>query len=98
MAKKTDVLKEKILHEVLSMSELESIMSEFEFVPVEAEDDTEIIKFTNYNSQIWIEGESDNDGNILVSSVIIFKQCKVFLESFPICFIFDIFVINRNGI
>ena len=35
MARKTDVIKEKILNEVLSMTELENIMAEFEFIPVE---------------------------------------------------------------
>lgn len=69
MARKTDIIKEKILNEVLSMTELENIMAEFEFVPVETEDDAETIKFTNYKSQIWIDGETDNDGDILVSSV-----------------------------
>ncbi|MDD4688795.1 MAG: hypothetical protein PHE51_03490 [Eubacteriales bacterium] len=48
MARKTDVIKGKILNEVLSMTELENIMTEFEYVPIETEDDTETLKFTNY--------------------------------------------------
>ena len=76
MARKTDIIKEKILNEVLSMTELENIMAEFEYVPVEAEDDTEIIKFTNYKSQIWIEGETDSEENILVSNVSVVNRVE----------------------
>lgn len=76
MARKTDVIKEKILNEVLSMAELENIMAEFEFAPVESEDDTETIKFTNYKSQIWIEGETDTEENILVSNVSVVNRVE----------------------
>lgn len=76
MARKTDVIKEKILNEVLSMTELENIMAEFEFVPVESEDDTEIIKFTNYKSQIWVDGETDNEGNILVTNMSVVNRVE----------------------
>ncbi len=76
MARKTDIIKEKILNEVLSMTELENIMAEFEYVPVESEDDTEIIKFTNYSSQIWIEGETDTEENILVSNVSVVSRVE----------------------
>ena len=76
MARKTDKIKEKVLNEVMSMTELENIMSEFEFVPVETEDDTEIIKFTNYKSQIWIEGETDIEENILVSNVSVVNRVE----------------------
>lgn len=76
MARKTDIIKEKILNEVLSMTELENIMTEFEFVPVEAEDDTETIKFTNYKSQIWIEGETDNEENMLITNVSVVNRVE----------------------
>ena len=76
MARKTDEIKEKILNEVLSMTELENIMTEFKFVPVEAEDDTETIKFTNYKSQIWIEGETDNEENILITNVSVVNRVE----------------------
>ena len=69
MAKTIDVIKEKILEQVLSLSELENIMLEYHYHPVERDDDTDIIKFTNYSSQIWVDGEKDNDGNILISNV-----------------------------
>lgn len=76
MARKTDIIKEKILNEVLSMTELENIMSEFEFVPVETDDDTETLKFTNYKSQIWIEGETDTEENILVSNLSVVNRVE----------------------
>lgn len=69
MAKTIDRIKENILEQVLSLSELENIMAEFRYHPVEKDDDTDTIKFTNYSSQIWIDGEKDSDGNILISNV-----------------------------
>lgn len=69
MAKTVDKIRNKILEQVLSMDELESIMAEFRFHLVEVDDETDIIKFTNYSSQIWIDGESDEEGNILISKV-----------------------------
>lgn len=76
MARKTDVIKGKILNEVLSMTELENIMAEFEFVPVETEDDTETLKFTNYKSQIWIDGETDTEENILITNVSVVNRVE----------------------
>lgn len=76
MARKTDIIKGKILNEVLSVTELENIMAEFEFVSVESEDDAETIKFTNYKSQIWIDGETDTEGNILVSNVSVVNRVE----------------------
>ena len=76
MARKTDIIKGKILNEVLSMTELENIMAEFGFLPVEAEDDSEKIKFTNYKSQVWISGETDTKGNILVADVSVVNRVE----------------------
>lgn len=76
MARKTDEIKERILHEILSMTELENIMAEFEFVPVETEDDTETLKFTNYKSQIWIDGETDTEENILITNVSVVNRVE----------------------
>ena len=69
MARTIDKIKERTLEQILSLTELENIMSEFRYHPVEKDDDTDTIKFTNYSSQIWIDGEKDNDGNILISNV-----------------------------
>lgn len=76
MARKTDKIKEKILNEILSVVELENILEEFEFVPIETEDDSETLKFTNYKSQIWIDGETDTEGNILVSNVSVVNRVE----------------------
>ena len=76
MARKTDIIKEKILSEILSMTELENIMAEFEYIPVETEDDTETIKFTNYKSQIWIDGETDTEENILITNVSVVNRVE----------------------
>lgn len=69
MSRTIDKIKEKILEQVLSQDELENIMIEYHYHPVEKDNDTDTIKFTNYSSQIWINGEKDNDGNILISNV-----------------------------
>lgn len=69
MARIIDKIKEITLEQVLSQDELEKIMVEFRYHPVEKDDDTDTIKFTNYSSQIWIDGDKDNDGNILISNV-----------------------------
>ena len=76
MARKTDKIKEKILNEVLSITELENIMAEFEFIPVETENETETLKFTNYKSQLWIDGETDTEGNILVTDVSVVNRVE----------------------
>lgn len=69
MAKTIDKIKEKILEQVLSQNELENIMAEYRYHPVEKDDDIDTIKFTNYSSQVWISGENDSDGNILITKV-----------------------------
>ena len=69
MARTIDKIKEKILEQVLSQDELQNIMIEYRYHPVEIDEDTDTIKFTNYSSQIWIDGERDSDGNILISNV-----------------------------
>lgn len=69
MARTIDKIKKDILEQILSQDELENIMAEYKYHPVETEDNTDIIKFTNYSSQIWVDGESDNEGNILITKV-----------------------------
>ncbi len=76
MAKKIDNIKEKLLNEILSINELENVMAEYEYIPVEIDDDSETIKFTNYNSQIWIDGERDNQGNILIDNVRVVSRLE----------------------
>lgn len=72
MAKTIDKLKEKLINDVLSMSELENIMGKYDYIPVEVDSDDmieNVIKFTNFKSQIWIYGEMDNDNCILINKV-----------------------------
>lgn len=72
MARKIDKMKNDIIEEVLSRTELENYMHEFDFVPIETDEsnNTEnLIKFTNYRSQIWVAGETDEENNILITNV-----------------------------
>ena len=71
MARKIEKMKSELVGEVLSLSELENYMSEYNFSLIESENDDEnnVLKFTNYKSQIWIESENDEDGNILITNL-----------------------------
>lgn len=74
MAKTIDVIKEKILGQVLSQDELENIMVESHYHLIEDGDfddseDTEVIRFTNYSSHIWVDIERDEDRSVLVTNV-----------------------------
>ena len=69
MARKINKMKNDIVGEVFCPTELENYMNDYDFVIVEsdeAEDAQNVIKFTNYKSQIWIECEVDEDNNILI--------------------------------
>ena len=69
MARKIDKMKSEIIGEVLSPTELENYMNKHDFIVIESDefDDTKnLIKFTNYKSQIWVECETDDENNILV--------------------------------
>lgn len=73
MARKIDKMKSEMIGEVFSLTELENYMFEYDFTLVESEDETEenknVIKFTNFKSQIWVEGEIDEERNILVTNI-----------------------------
>lgn len=74
MAKTIDIVKEKILGQVLSQDELENIMVEFRYHLIENGDfdddeDVEVIRFTNYSSHIWVNVERDEDRSVLVTNV-----------------------------
>lgn len=74
MAKIIDKIRDELLENVLSFDELEETMSNYRYYLVEedSEDDEydqNIIKFTNYSGQIWIEGEIDDNRNILIAKV-----------------------------
>ena len=59
MAKKIDRMKKDIIGEVISPTELENYMYEYGFRINESDETKNLIKFTNYKSQIWVECESD---------------------------------------
>lgn len=70
MARKIDKMKAEIIGEVFSQTELENYMSQHDFMLVEIEDPADekedVIKFTNFKSQIWIKCEIDDENNILI--------------------------------
>jgi len=69
MARKIDTIKKDIVGEVFSPIELENYMHNYDFVIVESdeyENAKNVIKFTNYKSQIWVECEIDEENNILI--------------------------------
>lgn len=82
ITKKIEGLKEEMIGEVFSPIELDNIMGGLDFYLIETEDDNnddkeekkkekdiDIIKYTNHKTQIWIEGNIDDDNNILVSDI-----------------------------
>lgn len=74
MAKIIDKIRDELLENVLSFDELEETMSNYRYYLVEEESEDEeydqnIIKFTNYSGQIWIEGDIDENRNILIAKV-----------------------------
>jgi integrase len=75
MAKIIDKIREELVESIVSFDELEEIMSNFRYHLVEDDEDEEentvdIIKFTNYSGQIWVKGETDKEGNVLVVEVV----------------------------
>lgn len=69
MARKIDKMKKDIIGEVLSQTELENYMYKYGFVLIESDENDDmknIVKFTNYKSQIWLECEIDDENNILI--------------------------------
>lgn len=68
MAKKIDKMKSEMVGEVFSQTELENYMNKYDFVLIETDEDdiNNLIKFTNYKSQIWVECEIDDENNILI--------------------------------
>lgn len=62
-------IKNRLTGEVVSETELENIMTEYRYHPLQDEDTDNIIKFTNYSSQIWVRFERDEENNLLVTEV-----------------------------
>lgn len=69
MAKMIDDIREKLLDHVLSLEEIDSVLEENKYLPIETdEDDIDTLKYSNNKSQIWIKYMSD-DGEYLVSEI-----------------------------
>lgn len=77
MAKIIDKVRLALLDEVVSSEEMENVMEQHGYYPVETEDDEDesdkdgnmIIKFTNYKGQIWVKGIVDEEKDMLVAEV-----------------------------
>ena len=70
MASKIDEIKERIGSEILSETELENIMVELGYSPTNSDEDAEnLIKFTNFKCQIWIDVIRDEENNLLCENI-----------------------------
>lgn len=72
MAKIIDRVKESLINNIFTMEDIDNIMSEEKYYPIETDEDDEseegILKYTNKRSQIWVKYIQEN-GDYLVSDV-----------------------------
>ena len=66
---KVEKISQEIMGCVLSAEELDNLLAAEGFYPLENDSDDEVIRYTNYKYQIWIGGERDEEGNVLVTEV-----------------------------
>lgn len=65
-----DDIKSKICNEVISETELENLMAEFGFSPLNIDEETEnLLKYTNFKCQIWIDVVRDEENNLLCENI-----------------------------
>lgn len=70
MASKIEEIRTKIGYDIVSETELENLMAEFGYSPLTTDDDVEnLIKFTNYKCQIWIDVVRDEENNLICENV-----------------------------
>ena len=70
MASKIDEIKAKIGNDIVSETELENLMAELGYSTLTTDDDTEnIIKYTNFKRQIWIDVVRDEENNLICENV-----------------------------
>lgn len=70
MATKIEKIKAKIGYDVISETELENTMAELGYFPLETDDNSEnLIKYTNYKCQIWIDVVRDGENNLLCENI-----------------------------
>lgn len=68
-------IKKRLVGEVLSETELENIMAEYQYSSIYDETDN-ILKFTNYSSQIWVVVERDIENNFLITETKYVTKAK----------------------
>lgn len=65
-----DNIKKKINEDVISETELENLMAGFGYSPLMADDESEnLLKYTNFKCQIWIDVVRDEENNLLCENV-----------------------------
>ena len=70
MASKIDEIKAKIGDDIVSETELENLMAELGYSPLTTDDDAEnLIKFTNFKRQIWIDVVRDEENNLICENI-----------------------------
>lgn len=69
MANKLNEIKLKISNELFSETELDNFMDTYDYVPMNDDETEDIIKYTNYRSQIWIDVVRDRDNNLLIGKI-----------------------------
>ena len=70
MATKIDEIRSKISYDVISETELENLMAELGYSPLTTDDDAEnLLKYTNYKCQIWIDVVRDEENNLICENV-----------------------------
>ena len=70
MATKIEEIRSKIGYDVISETELENTMAELGYSPLTIDDDTEnLIKYTNFKCQIWIDVVRDEENNLICENV-----------------------------
>ena len=70
MATKIDEIRSKIGYDVISETELENTMAELGYSPLTTDDDAEnLIKYTNFKCQIWIDVVRDEENNLICENV-----------------------------
>lgn len=70
MASKIEEIRAKIGDDIISETELDNLMAEFGYSPTNTDEDAEnLIKYTNFKCQMWIDVVRDEENNLLCENV-----------------------------
>ncbi len=69
MAKLINEIKKRVGSDILSETKLENIMYGYDYLPVEDNEEDDILKFTNGRGQIWIDIFRDDSGGVLADNI-----------------------------